>query len=262
MLGPSHHVYLDSCALPVTATAETPVGNLRVDKDTVGTLAATVRTAAARQVATPPRCCAVSRLARCDVWCPQGKFSEMDVQTEEDEHSIEMQLPYIAHVLQGQDIPIVPIMVGSVSPEVEKEYGGYDSGCVRTLPPGVFTIARVRGACALAASWHRTCRTPPTSLSSAVTFATGASGAWAPLGMAGRAPRSAADQCGVPSCRFGFQPHNKRCGDIWQSIEVMDHDGMQLIEAQDLDGFRKYLRKTRNTICGRHPINVRAHASR
>lgn len=31
---------------------------------------------------------------------------------------------------------------------------------------------------------------------------------------------------------------------------------MALIEAQDNGGFRKYLKQTRNTICGRHPINV------
>lgn len=75
-----------------------------------------------RCIATP----LCSRAARG--WCAQGKFSVMDVQTDEAEHSIEMQLPYIAHVLQGKDIPVVPIMVGSVSPAVEKEYGGYGHG--------------------------------------------------------------------------------------------------------------------------------------
>jgi len=57
--------------------------------------------------------------------------------------------------------------------------------------------------------------------------------------------------------RFRFQPYNKRHGEIWQSIEAMDHEGMQYIQQQDVDQFREYLHKTRNTICGRHPINVR-----
>ena len=30
----------------------------------------------------------------------------------------------------------------------------------------------------------------------------------------------------------------------------------QLIEARDPDAFRDYLRRTKNTICGRHPITV------
>jgi predicted class III extradiol MEMO1 family dioxygenase len=31
---------------------------------------------------------------------------------------------------------------------------------------------------------------------------------------------------------------------------------MDLIEAHDLEGFQKYLKETRNTICGRNPIQL------
>lgn len=60
--------------------------------------------------------------------------------------------------------------------------------------------------------------------------------------------------------RFGFTPWDRRVGDVWESIEKMDREGMDFIEAQDPDGFTKYHKRTRNTICGRHPIAVLLHA--
>ena len=32
--------------------------------------------------------------------------------------------------------------------------------------------------------------------------------------------------------------------------------GMELIESRDVEGFTGYLKKFKNTICGRHPIGV------
>ena len=51
--------------------------------------------------------------------------------------------------------------------------------------------------------------------------------------------------------------YDRSCGQIWQSIEAMDRKGMSLIEAQSVDGFHAYLKETKNTICGRYPIQVR-----
>jgi AmmeMemoRadiSam system protein B len=39
-------------------------------------------------------------------------------------------------------------------------------------------------------------------------------------------------------------------------ISEMDHAGMRMIEDCDLNGFKRYLNETRNTICGRNPIRV------
>lgn len=49
----------------------------------------------------------------------------MEMQTDEDEHSIEMHLPYIAKVMENfkDQFTIVPILVGSLSPESEAMYG-------------------------------------------------------------------------------------------------------------------------------------------
>lgn len=53
-----------------------------------------------------------------------GCFEWMTVETDEDEHSIEMHLPYIAKVFeQHRDFTIVPILVGSLSPDREAQYG-------------------------------------------------------------------------------------------------------------------------------------------
>lgn len=51
-------------------------------------------------------------------------------------------------------------------------------------------------------------------------------------------------------------PYDKSKGEIWQSIEAMDRTGMGLIEAQSVAHFHAYLKETKNTICGRYPIQV------
>lgn len=49
----------------------------------------------------------------------------MSLKADEDEHSIEMHLPYVAKVMESQlgNFTIVPILVGSLSTENEKVYG-------------------------------------------------------------------------------------------------------------------------------------------
>ena len=65
MLGPSHHAYLDGCALSPYKKLATPLGDLRVDKEVNDTL----RT---------------SKL-----------FRLMSDEVDEDEHSMELHYPYI-----------------------------------------------------------------------------------------------------------------------------------------------------------------------
>ena len=54
-----------------------------------------------------------------------GKFDIMDLSMDEEEHSIEMQLPYIASVMESkrESYTIVPILVGAIKPHQEQEYG-------------------------------------------------------------------------------------------------------------------------------------------
>jgi MEMO1 family protein len=92
ILGPSHHVYLDGCALSKCTEYETPLGNLPLDLDSkldvlFGFAVKVTRHAAIKELRA------------------SGKFSDMSTQTDEDEHSIEMHLPYIRKIFEGYDIP-------------------------------------------------------------------------------------------------------------------------------------------------------------
>lgn len=43
---------------------------------------------------------------------------------------------------------------------------------------------------------------------------------------------------------------------IWESIEALDRQGMAAVASASHDAFVDYLAKTKNTVCGRHPIGV------
>ncbi|KAF8271476.1 MEMO1 family [Lactarius quietus] len=51
----------------------------------------------------------------------------MELGTDEDEHSIEMHLPYIRKVFEGKDISIVPILVGAIDKKKEETLGVEDT---------------------------------------------------------------------------------------------------------------------------------------
>lgn len=70
LLGPSHHYSLNHCALTSHTHYETPLYNIKIDRETTDELAKT------------------------------GMFSTMNKQQDSDEHSLEMHLPYIAKVFE------------------------------------------------------------------------------------------------------------------------------------------------------------------
>ncbi|CAH1724108.1 protein MEMO1 [Aphis gossypii] len=95
ILGPSHNVRLSGCALSSAVKYRTPFYDLQIDNEVYEELEST------------------------------GHFERMSMKVDEDEHSIEMQLPYIAKVMQDykDKFTIVPVMVGSLSTEKESLYG-------------------------------------------------------------------------------------------------------------------------------------------
>ncbi|KAF7994169.1 hypothetical protein HCN44_011438 [Aphidius gifuensis] len=95
ILGPSHHVRLSGCALSTATTYRTPLYDLNIDQTIYQELEKT------------------------------GQFDWMDMRTDENEHSIEMHLPYIAKVMENfkDEFTIIPILVGSLTPEKEAMYG-------------------------------------------------------------------------------------------------------------------------------------------
>lgn len=70
ILGPSHHVRLRGCSLSIANKYKTPLYDLKIDSQINAELEETQR------------------------------FSWMEMKTDEDEHSIEMHLPYIAKVME------------------------------------------------------------------------------------------------------------------------------------------------------------------
>ena len=54
-----------------------------------------------------------------------GQFDTMSQGVDEDEHSIEMHLPYVAKVMKARkgSFTIVPVLVGGIKAKQEKEFG-------------------------------------------------------------------------------------------------------------------------------------------
>ena len=97
VLHPSHHVYLDSCAVSGACSIETPLMNLPVDDDLRQRIVSS------------------------------GKFEVMNQRVDEREHSGEMQYPYIAKILMpvrpSRVVKVLPIMVGSIHTTKEESFG-------------------------------------------------------------------------------------------------------------------------------------------
>ncbi|VDD95763.1 unnamed protein product [Enterobius vermicularis] len=97
VLGPSHVICLSSCALSTCSRYRTPFGDMLLDQKVNAELRDT------------------------------GYFELMDKQSEEAEHSLEMQLPFIYKVMEkksnGKSYKIVPILVGSLSQSRQATYG-------------------------------------------------------------------------------------------------------------------------------------------
>ncbi|KAL5282455.1 MEMO1 family protein [Megaselia abdita] len=182
VLGPSHHVRLRGCALSIVDKCKTPLYDLKVDSQVNAELEKTQH------------------------------FSWMDLKTDEDEHSIEMHLPYIAKVMEGfkDQFTIIPILVGSLTPDQENLYGEIFAPYLNDSQ-NLFVIS--------------------------------------------------SDFCHWGS-RFRYTFYDQSFGPIYKSIETLDKNGMDIIEKLSPPRFTEYLRKTNNTICGRHPIGVMISAAK
>ncbi|KIM85285.1 hypothetical protein PILCRDRAFT_66408 [Piloderma croceum F 1598] len=205
ILGPSHHKSIDGCDLSPCGAYDTPLGPLPLDLDSNAKL---------------------KKYKRPD------QTNYMRVDTDQAEHSIEMHLPYVRKVFEGMNIKIVPILVGAMNKEKEKEYG-------ELLAP---YLSRADTFCVVSSDFcHWGSRfdymhyypEPPLTNTPSVDL---------------RYSRPS------PSSFSTFPIH--------ASISALDHEAMALLAlpqttASDAHAqFAAYLRRTTNTICGRHPIGV------
>ena len=179
LMGPSHHAHLEGIALPEPDMKyyKTPLGNLQLDSEEIHKLR------------------------------EQGKAMDKEVlvmqkEVDEEEHSMEMQMPLIKYVFKDAiDLKIVSVLVGDVK---EKEFADMFDVYVKDRE-SLFVVS--------------------------------------------------SDFCHWGK-RFGFMYYDKLDGEIYQSIEKLDRMGMDAIETGKEEEFTQYLKKYKNTICGRNPILI------
>lgn len=201
VLHPAHHIYLNGCAVSGASYLETPLGNLHVDNEL--------------------------RNEILNLSSKHDDFQIMKQHEDEEEHSGEMQYPYLAKILFSQEnhnqqtnnnIPsVLPIMCGALSNEQEQYYG-------QLLAP---IIARSDVICVISSDfchWGSRFRYQPT-----------------------------------PS-KKNSNNNNTNNIPIHEYIQQLDQQGMDLITMQEPGAFATYLKQTKNTICGRHAISVYLHA--
>eukprot|EP00759_Apiculatamorpha_spiralis_P012119 PhF_6_TR19199/c0_g1_i1/m.28231/K06990/MEMO1; MEMO1 family protein len=177
LLGPSHHEYLDNtCLVSGAATYATPYGPIKVDTDVATAL----------------------------------KLPKMNSSVDTEEHSLEMQMPFLAKILlsYAPHAKIVPVLVGSMSQTAETQFS---------------TLFRPY--------WD--------SVNGENLFI------------------FSSDFCHWGS-RFRYEYHYKpeSYPNIGDAIIAMDHEGIQHIESKTPTTWWEYMARTRNTICGRHPIGI------
>lgn len=155
-----------------------------------------------------------------------SSFTTMSVDTDEAEHSLEMHLPYIYKMLSktfspSSFPPLVPILVGSTNPKIEKEVGALLAPYLAD-PANVFVISS--DFCHWGSRFGYTYYIPDSDPSSGYTLSR-------------KSPPS------------GSTP-------IHASIGALDQLAMRAIESGKHNTFLENLQETGNTVCGRHPIGV------
>jgi len=153
----------------------------------------------------------------------------MGIQADEDEHSIEMHLPYVRKMFEGKDVTIVPIVVGSIRENVEASFGSILAPYLASEDT-FFVISS--DFCHWGTRFQYTFYYPESAPS--------------------ELPGKILTRSNPPSDDYP----------IYESITRLDHEAMDLLtmppstatDAHSL--FTKYLSRTKNTICGRHPIGV------
>ena len=197
LLGPSHHLYLDNCALSKHTYYSTPMGDLTLDKTTIAALRDT------------------------------GDFRDLTTSQDAAEHSLEMHLPYIHKILSksfkaGDFPPLIPIMVGSTSKSDEEHFGALLAPYLAD-PSNVFIVSS--DFCHWGSRFNYTYYLP----------------------------NEASDPANGVSLRNGDSPSDPP---IHDSIGQIDQSAMDAIASGSHEKFSMNLRKTNNTVCGRHPIGV------
>ncbi|KAL8185785.1 UNVERIFIED_CONTAM: Protein memo1 [Gekko kuhli] len=241
ILGPSHHVPLSRCALSSVDIYRTPLYDLRIDQKVYA-----------------------------DLW-KTGMFERMSLQTDEDEHSIEMHLPYTAKAMERQlSAPVTP---GAAAADIQQrdtlidqEGGGLKgSSDQQAKEEESLEDSWVENGVTQAGGGGKGHKDEFTI----VPVLVGALSETKEQEFGKLFSKYLADPCNLfvvssDFChwgqRFRYSYYDESQGEIYRSIEHLDKMGMSIIEQLDPVSFSNYLKKYHNTICGRHPIGVLLNA--
>ena len=175
ILGPSHYEYFKGCALTSFKKFETPFGDVDVDTSTIKNLLED-----SKHFFSFPQSC--------------------DVQ----EHSIEMEMPFLKYIFNKKKFNIIPMVIGDGNLKKNIELGK----CLYNLyedPKTLFVIS--------------------------------------------------SDFCHWGK-DFDYIYYDKKFKNIWESTEDLDKQALDIIGEMDTKKFDDYIKKTRNTICGKNPITI------
>ncbi|KAL4912790.1 MEMO1 family [Aspergillus aurantiobrunneus] len=240
VLGPSHHHYFTSLALPRLTGYHTPLSDDPLPLDTE----------------------LISKLRSNPAVKPNGStitFEAMSRSIDEDEHSIELHLPYIHRLLQLQHPdkptaeypPLVPILVGNASPTTESAFGALLAPYLDD-PTNAFVISSDFCHWGLRFRYtyyvpHAPKPGPRLPLSSDA------------LPQPEDKVSDIEDQIELVSTGHHLQRRDRiQRGEptIHESISAFDIATMAAITTGKTESFADSLEKTGNTVCGRHPIGV------
>ena len=176
---------------------------------------------------------------------------------DEDEHSIEMHLPYVHRLLQRQYPdrfpseypPLIPIMVGSTSAATERAFGSLLAPYLAD-PANAFVISS--DFCHWGLRFHYTYYVPQAPKPGPVLPLSSDT-----LPQPGYAAEQSVEA--VSAGKF-LQRRDRTPGPhepaIHESISSFDMATMAAITTGSTDVFLRSIQTTGNTVCGRHPIGV------
>lgn len=172
----------------------------------------------------------------------KGDFTTMSISQDEDEHSLEMHLPYIYAILSKYTLEVPVLTLGT-------------SLLFRLLSQSWLDLRMQRRRRSMVDFSLPIWRTGKTSLSFQVISATGIEFSLVDWLRGSRFqytyynrehPRLSTS---TPRATYASPP-------IYKAIEALDKEGMDLIAKQNYDAFASYLRETHNTICGRYSSRI------
>lgn len=190
VIGPSHHVYFKGCVLSTTCdNYETPLGDVKIDSETINEL----------------------------IEYDSKLFRKMNLEIDQDEHSLEMHMPFIKYSLPN--VRVVPILISAADDEFLQRVAKAIKPYLDDPHTGVVVSSDF---CHWGTRFSYTSYTPTghlTDLRESVTKG----------------------EPGIP---------------IHESIRALDMAGVDVLKSGSYRKWMDYLYITDNTICGAKPLAV------